>query len=144
MDDFHRRLATIALRVAADHGFALAGGYAVQAHGVLERPSEDIDLFTSSVRDDFSGGVGKICDAYIKHGLAIKVDVDSPQFVRLSVSEPATGRISKVDWPLISARIHRSPWRSAQSSISTMSQGARWKPFSPELKSATSSMSTHS
>ncbi|WP_030509670.1 nucleotidyl transferase AbiEii/AbiGii toxin family protein [Microbispora rosea] len=97
MDDFHRRLATIALRVAADHGFALAGGYAVQAHGVLERPSEDIDLFTSSVRDDFSEGVAKICDAYIKHGLAIKVDVDSPQFVRLSVSEPATGRISKVE-----------------------------------------------
>jgi hypothetical protein len=97
MDDFHRRLAGIALAAAADHGFALAGGYAVQAHGVLERPSEDIDLFTSSVRDDFSEGVAKICDAYIEHGLAIKVDVDSPQFVRLSVSEPATGRTSKVE-----------------------------------------------
>lgn len=64
---------------------------------MLERPSEDIDLFTSSVRDDFSEGVAKICDAYIEHGLAIKVDVDSPQFVRLSVSELATGRTSKVE-----------------------------------------------
>ncbi|GGO05880.1 hypothetical protein GCM10010116_11540 [Microbispora rosea subsp. aerata] len=97
MDDFHRRLAGIALTAAANHGFALAGGYAVQAHGVLTRPSEDIDLFTSSVRDDFSEGVAKICDAYIEHGLEIKVDVDSPQFVRLSVSEPATGRTSKVE-----------------------------------------------
>ncbi|WP_208758907.1 nucleotidyl transferase AbiEii/AbiGii toxin family protein [Microbispora triticiradicis] len=97
MDGFHRRLAGIALAAAADYGFALAGGYAVQAHGVLERPSEDIDLFTSSVRDDFSEGVAKICDAYVEHGLAIKVDVDSPQFVRLSVSEPATGRTSKVE-----------------------------------------------
>lgn len=39
MDDFHRRLAHIALAAAADYGFALAGGYAVQAYGVLERPS---------------------------------------------------------------------------------------------------------
>ncbi|MEU8192671.1 nucleotidyl transferase AbiEii/AbiGii toxin family protein [Microbispora amethystogenes] len=97
MDDFHRRLAGIALTAATDHGFALAGGYAVQAHGVLERPSEDIDLFTSSVRDDFSEGVAKICDAYLEHGLAIKVHVDSPQFVRLSVSEPTTGQTSKVE-----------------------------------------------
>lgn len=83
--------------MAADHGFALAGGYAVQACGVLQRPSEDIDLFTSSVRDDFAEGVAKICNAYTEHGLTIKVDVDSPQFVRLSVSEPATGRTSKVE-----------------------------------------------
>jgi hypothetical protein len=92
MDDFHRRLASIALNAAAEHGFALAGGYAVQAYGVLDRPSEDIDLFTSSVRDDFAEGVAKICNAYTDHGLTIKVDVDSPQFVRLSVSEPTTGR----------------------------------------------------
>ncbi|GIH69370.1 nucleotidyl transferase AbiEii/AbiGii toxin family protein [Sphaerimonospora thailandensis] len=97
MDDFHRRLARIALTAASDHGFALAGGYAVQAHGVLQRPSEDIDLFTSSVRDDFTEGVAKISNAYIEYGLMIKVDVDSPQFVRLSVSDPATGRTSKVE-----------------------------------------------
>ncbi|WP_214108527.1 nucleotidyl transferase AbiEii/AbiGii toxin family protein [Acrocarpospora catenulata] len=97
MDDFHRLLAQIALQAAADYGFALAGGYAVQAQGVLQRPSEDIDLFTSSVRNDFAEGVTKICDAYIEHDLVIKVDVDSPQFVRLTVSQPATGRTSKVE-----------------------------------------------
>ncbi|MFD1537502.1 nucleotidyl transferase AbiEii/AbiGii toxin family protein [Nonomuraea guangzhouensis] len=97
MDDFHHRLARIALAAAAEHGFALAGGYAVQAHGVLQRPSEDIDLFTSSVRDDFSVGVAKICTSYAEHGLSVKVDVDSPQFVRLSVSDLTIGRTSKVE-----------------------------------------------
>ncbi|WP_197038620.1 nucleotidyl transferase AbiEii/AbiGii toxin family protein [Herbidospora cretacea] len=69
MDEFHERLARVALQAAADHGFALAGGYAVQAHGLLQRPSEDIDLFTSSIRKDFAEGVGKIRGAYAAHGL---------------------------------------------------------------------------
>jgi hypothetical protein len=46
MDAVHLRLAEIGLRVAGRYGFALAGGYAVQAHGILERPSEDVNLFT--------------------------------------------------------------------------------------------------
>jgi hypothetical protein len=46
VDPVHHRLAKIGLTAAQRYGFALAGGYAVQAHGILERPSEDIDLFT--------------------------------------------------------------------------------------------------
>ena len=37
------------------NGFALAGGYAVQAHGILERPSEDVDLFTTMDAEDQFG-----------------------------------------------------------------------------------------
>lgn len=47
MDPFHERLARIALDEAGAFGFALAGGYAVQAHGFLKRFSSDIDLFAS-------------------------------------------------------------------------------------------------
>ncbi|GAA3218912.1 nucleotidyl transferase AbiEii/AbiGii toxin family protein [Nonomuraea helvata] len=97
MDEFHRRLASIALAASADHGFALAGGYAVQAYGVLQRPSEDIDLFTSSLRGDFAEGVRKIREAYTVQGFTVKVDLDGPQFVRLGVSDPAIGRTSKVE-----------------------------------------------
>ena len=46
MDSLHERLARLALSAAGDYGFCLAGGYAVQAHGFLDRPSEDVDLFT--------------------------------------------------------------------------------------------------
>jgi len=35
MDPFHERLARVALDEAGAFGFALAGGYAVQAHGFL-------------------------------------------------------------------------------------------------------------
>jgi hypothetical protein len=47
VDPVHRRLAKIGLAAAGRYGFALAGGYAVQAHGILQRPSEDVDLFTA-------------------------------------------------------------------------------------------------
>jgi hypothetical protein len=40
MDPFHQRLARVALEAAAGYGFCLAGGYAVQAHGFVERISK--------------------------------------------------------------------------------------------------------
>ncbi len=51
MDPFHERLARVALEVTAAYGFALAGGYAVQAHGFLDRPSSDVDLFAEASAD---------------------------------------------------------------------------------------------
>ena len=48
MHPFHERLARVGLTAVSEYGFALAGGYAVQAHGLLVRPSEDIDLFTAA------------------------------------------------------------------------------------------------
>ncbi len=41
-----REVASIALRAAARHGFALAGGNALIAHGIIDRPTEDVDLFS--------------------------------------------------------------------------------------------------
>lgn len=42
----HHQVAAIALRVAAGHGFALGGGNALLAHGLITRPTQDVDLFT--------------------------------------------------------------------------------------------------
>lgn len=42
----HRRVALIALAAAQRYGVALAGGNALQAHGVIDRYTEDVDLFT--------------------------------------------------------------------------------------------------
>lgn len=50
VDDLHREVAAIALRAAARYGFALGGGNAMIAHGLVDRPTEDVDLFTN--RDD--------------------------------------------------------------------------------------------
>jgi len=43
--EFQAEVARVALAVARDHGFALAGGNALAVHGIISRPTEDIDLF---------------------------------------------------------------------------------------------------
>jgi hypothetical protein len=47
LTDLHRRVATVALRVATRYGFALGGGNALIAHGLISRPTQDVDLFTN-------------------------------------------------------------------------------------------------
>lgn len=47
VSDLHRQVATIALCAARDHGFALGGGNALLAHGVISRPTQDVDLVTN-------------------------------------------------------------------------------------------------
>ena len=57
ISELQREVARIALRVAARYGFALAGGNALIAHGVIDRPTEDVDLFS-----DQETGVGQAAD----------------------------------------------------------------------------------
>jgi hypothetical protein len=45
-------VARVALAVAERHGFVLGGGFAWLINGLVERPTEDVDLFT-----DTAGGV---------------------------------------------------------------------------------------
>jgi Nucleotidyl transferase AbiEii toxin, Type IV TA system len=46
VSDLHRDVAAVALRAASRHGFALGGGNALIAHGVIDRITQDVDLFT--------------------------------------------------------------------------------------------------
>jgi hypothetical protein len=45
--EFQREVARVALRAAGRHGFALAGGQALMAYGLVSRPTADVDLFTA-------------------------------------------------------------------------------------------------
>jgi len=47
LNELHRRVTTVALRAAARFGFALGGGNALIAHGLITRPTQDVDLFTN-------------------------------------------------------------------------------------------------
>ncbi|HEU5419138.1 MAG TPA: nucleotidyl transferase AbiEii/AbiGii toxin family protein [Streptosporangiaceae bacterium] len=42
----HGQVAAIALSVAAPRGFALGGGNALMAHGVIDRMTQDVDVFS--------------------------------------------------------------------------------------------------
>jgi hypothetical protein len=98
MDDFHERLARVALVSAGKHGFALAGGYAVQVHGFLERPSEDVDLFTTmDAEDQFETAVAGVVAAYKADGLTTTSLLETPAFARLLVTDAKTDNSAKVE-----------------------------------------------
>jgi hypothetical protein len=44
VDELQERLVRLGLASLGEYGFALAGGYALQVHGLVARVSEDIDL----------------------------------------------------------------------------------------------------
>jgi len=58
VSEFHGQVAAIALRAAAPHGFALGGGNALIAYGVVDRFTQDVDVFS-----DEEGGVEAASDA---------------------------------------------------------------------------------
>jgi hypothetical protein len=58
LDDLHQEVAFVALGAAAGHGFALGGGNALIAHGLIDRRTEDVDLFT-----DRESGVAAAAEA---------------------------------------------------------------------------------
>ena len=85
MDPFHERLARTRLAAADRYGFALAGGYAVQAAGLVERPSEDVDLFTAwDRREEFTVAVAAVVNAYRNDGLSVETERQYDTFARLA------------------------------------------------------------
>jgi hypothetical protein len=48
LDGDHARLVQAVLPVCAEYGLALAAGYAIKAHGLIDRPSDDIDFATAA------------------------------------------------------------------------------------------------
>jgi hypothetical protein len=89
IEPFQADVARIALKVAAEHGFALAGGNALVAHGVLQRPTEDVDLFSPE-----PGGAGAVADlvtaALEQAGYRVAVlrppEANQGEFARLGVT----------------------------------------------------------
>jgi len=98
MDPFHERLARVALEHIGRFGFALAGGHAVQAHGMVERPSEDVDLFTTAISEEqFATASAAAIEGFQADGLEVDVVVDAPSFSRLLVSDAVTERSAQVE-----------------------------------------------
>jgi hypothetical protein len=84
----HRRLAEIGLRAGEPFGFALAGGHAIAAHGILDRPSEDVDLFSDwQQRAEFPKAVDAVIAAYENEGFRVAIDLRLDTFARLHLSQ---------------------------------------------------------
>ncbi|MFG2296182.1 nucleotidyl transferase AbiEii/AbiGii toxin family protein [Streptomyces sp. NPDC048603] len=92
----HRRLLAAVIDIGSDHPLVLAGGYAVQAHGLVDRLSQDLDVATQD-----PAPMAEIA-ARLQAGLAERgwrvrlVDAD-PLAARLMVTDPVTGEDCAVD-----------------------------------------------
>ncbi|MEV6343535.1 nucleotidyl transferase AbiEii/AbiGii toxin family protein [Actinoplanes sp. NPDC051851] len=88
MDPRHSRITSIALQAIGGYGFALAGGYAVSAHGMGDRLSSDVDLFTDwPSRSEFPTAVDAAIAALEQHGYAVHVVTRFETFARLLLTE---------------------------------------------------------
>jgi hypothetical protein len=144
VDALHERLARVGLAALADYGFALAGGYAVQAHGILDRPSEDVDLFTTLAAEHrFPDAVRAAVASYQAGGLTVDVIVENSGFARLAVTDTATARRPRSNSGSTGGSTHRPHSRSGLSWPATTPSRTRSTPCTPEARSATTSTSIY-
>ncbi|MEU6667022.1 nucleotidyl transferase AbiEii/AbiGii toxin family protein [Streptomyces sp. NPDC046727] len=86
----HGRLLRDAVPAGSPYGLVLAGGYALQAHGLLRRPHADIDLATESAEamEHLAGAVGAALEA---RGRRVRTDAVTALTAQLTVTDPPTG-----------------------------------------------------
>ncbi|MFE2341149.1 nucleotidyl transferase AbiEii/AbiGii toxin family protein [Streptomyces sp. NPDC059431] len=96
LSGLHRRLLAAVIDIGAPYPLVLTGGYAVQAHGLVERVSQDLDVATEN-----PAPMAEIV-AGLEHGLTERgwhvrvVDVDALS-ARLVVTDPSTREDCEVD-----------------------------------------------
>lgn len=75
------------ITLASVQGFALAGSGAIREHGVTDRPTEDVDLFTAS-QDiaEFSAAVEAMTAQLQASGFIVDQTRRAPQYARLHVA----------------------------------------------------------
>lgn len=91
----HALLVATALPVCSRYGLAITGGYAMKAHGLVDRPSDDIDFATRS-----AAPIEEIADAlaaaYREAGCPARVRNTGGRFGHLDVTLPS-GAVCRVD-----------------------------------------------
>ncbi|MGW2742623.1 nucleotidyl transferase AbiEii/AbiGii toxin family protein [Streptomyces sp. NPDC001450] len=86
----HRRLLADVVSVGSPYVLVLAGGYALQAHGLLERPHANLDFATESAEamDRIAGAVGAALEA---RGRPVRAGAVTALTAQLTVTDPPTG-----------------------------------------------------
>jgi len=113
VDELHQQLIRIGLdALAKDYGYALAGGYAVQAHHIVNRVSDDVALFAPFERAsrEMSQATERITTAYEAAGYSVEQAHLTPTYTRLNVTDTASGTQSKVE--LVAEFLRHAPVES--------------------------------
>lgn len=108
-EEHQRQAARIMLAALAPVGFALAGSGAIREHGLIDRPTHDIDLFTPAVAaSTFSDAVDAAITTLAEHSYTPELHRASDQFARLMVTT-SDGYLFEVDLG-VDWRAHDPVW----------------------------------
>jgi hypothetical protein len=90
---WQRHVTTLVLQTVGSAGFALAGSGAIREHGLTNRPTRDVDLFTTTATSPsaFAAAVNDAQDALTAQGYRVTPTRTTPEFARLLVEEAETG-----------------------------------------------------
>ncbi|WP_411105029.1 nucleotidyl transferase AbiEii/AbiGii toxin family protein [Streptomyces sp. cmx-4-9] len=96
LSNLHRRLLAAVIDIGAPYPLVLTGGYAVQAHGLVDRLSQDLDVATEDP-SPMAEIVGVLEAGLIARGWQVRViDVDSLS-ARLLATDAESGDMCEVD-----------------------------------------------
>lgn len=100
--DYQREVTRLALDSLAGGGFALAGSGAIREHGIIDRPTQDIDLFTSVTSPEaFAESTKRLAATLRERGFEVEEDRNAPQYAKFTVISSAGQRVEvdlAVDW----------------------------------------------
>jgi hypothetical protein len=85
VDDLHRQLLEIGFGAGSDLGLVLAGGYALSAHELVDRPSRDIDFATATALP-LPEVVDRLVGAYERAGFTADIVEATPRMARMIVT----------------------------------------------------------
>jgi predicted nucleotidyltransferase component of viral defense system len=93
----HQRLLQDVMAIGNAFPLVLTGGYAVQAHGLVERLSRDVDVATNS-NVPMASIAAALIDGLVQRGWEVEVIGIDPLSARLMVTDPAiVGQSSELD-----------------------------------------------
>jgi predicted nucleotidyltransferase component of viral defense system len=93
----HQRLLQDVLAIGNTFPLVLTGGYAVQAHGLVERLSRDVDVATNS-NVPMASIAAALIDGLVQRGWEVEIIGIDPLSARLMVTDPAlVGQSTELD-----------------------------------------------
>jgi Nucleotidyl transferase AbiEii toxin, Type IV TA system len=96
LNDLHRRLLQDVLEIGNAFPLVITGGYAVQAHRIVDRFSRDIDVATDSVVT-MDAIVATVVDGLTGRGWRVEVIGVDPHGARMMTTDPGSGDQCELD-----------------------------------------------
>ena len=98
LEGFHLAVERIIAETLGDRGFALGGGYGLQAHGIVDRPSQDLDSYPDKMDAGLFEAAGRdLTERFGAAGLAAETIKTDTWFRAIVVTEPTTKERLVVD-----------------------------------------------